>query len=81
MDLFLDDYADRLGETGCLLQPCLNVPTIVAAKIRQRDQRLRTATELVIIVAIEDAQALGSSPCISARLIGFSGCTVDTACL
>ena len=73
MELFLDDDSDRLGQPGRLLQPGFDVAARVAAEIRQRDQRSRAATIFVIVVAIEDAQALGSSPCISARLIGFSG--------
>ncbi len=81
MELVLDDYSDGFGETGRFLEPGLDIAAIIAAKIGQRDQRLRASAEIVILVAIEDAQALGSSPCISARLIGLSGCTVDTACL
>ena len=81
MELVFDHDSDRLGEASRFLEPCFDVATIVAAEIWQRDQRLGAAAELVIVVAVEDAQALDSSPCISARLIGFSGCTVDTACL
>ena len=73
MQFVLDHDSDCFREAGGFFEPGVDIAAVVAAKVGQRDQRLRASAEIVILVAIEDAQALGSSPCISARLIGLSG--------
>ena len=73
MEPVLDDDADRLGESGRLVEPGFDVAPIGAAEIGQGDKRSRSATHILGFIAVEDAQADDSSSCISARLIGFSG--------
>ena len=82
MQPFDDVDADRLGETSSLVEARLDVAGIVvAAEIRKGDDGAGAAREIVVGIAIEDAQAADSSSSWSMKLTGRSGCTVETACL
>jgi hypothetical protein len=79
--------ADSLGEARRLVQPRLDVAPAALPDLRQRNDRGRPACD-VRLVAVENAQlpdspdfSSGLSSACSLRLTGWSGWTVDIACL
>jgi hypothetical protein len=77
MELLGDLDADRLGEAGGFVEPCLRVaaglPAPPLAKIRESDDGAGAAAEILVRIAVEDAQAADSSSSASTRLTGCSG--------
>jgi hypothetical protein len=66
--------ADRLGQAGGFVKSGLDVAGIVApAEIGERDDGTGAASELVVGITIENAQAADSSSSWSMKLTGRSG--------
>ena len=72
--------ANGRSKPDCLIQPGSGTPQSAPSKIRQYDDRARTAGDAIIFLPLEDAQSALVSPS-SARLSGLIGCTVEIACL
>jgi len=81
MQTLFDLDADRLGKAGGFVEPRADVADAVLAGVGQGNDRARAARDVSIGLAVENAQARGSSACASIRLTGCSGCTVEMACL
>ena len=72
--------SDRLGEARRFLEPRGGVAARFGAEIGKDDEGAGAAG-VIALLAVEDAQAAGSSSSASAKFTGCSGCPVETACL
>jgi hypothetical protein len=81
MELSGNVDADRLGKAGGFVETRGGVAAGGAAEVRKGDDGAGAAGKFRVAAFEAGAQAICSSSCASTKLIGLSGCTVETACL